>query len=32
MTGAEQAFLGLAIGAAVVFIVVIAYVTNLTSK
>jgi hypothetical protein len=32
MTGGEQAFLGLAIGAAVVFIVVIAYVTNLTSK
>ena len=32
MTGGEQAFLGLAIGVAVVFIVVIAYVTNLTSK
>jgi hypothetical protein len=31
MTGGEQAFLALAIGAAVIFIVVIAYVSNLTS-
>ena len=30
MTGGEQAFLALAVGAAVVFMVVIAYVCNLT--